>query len=131
MRGAISLAVALSLPTMLNGRTFGQRSTLIFLAAVVVVVTLIGQGLTLAPLVQPKHFKRVADVVSPKRMHVQPDQKRELTREVLLYERTVQYSKRSRRNWRISDFRSHHLAGAMPISQLVYRLRCPRLPFDQ
>ena len=52
MRGAISLAVALSLPTMLNGRPFGQRSTLIFLAAVVVVVTLIGQGLTLAPLVR-------------------------------------------------------------------------------
>jgi monovalent cation/hydrogen antiporter len=52
MRGAISLAVALSLPTMLNGRPFGPRSTLIFLAAVVVVVTLIGQGLTLAPLVR-------------------------------------------------------------------------------
>jgi Na+/H+ antiporter len=52
MRGAISLAVALSLPTTLNGKPFGQRSTLIFLAAVVVVVTLIGQGLTLAPLVR-------------------------------------------------------------------------------
>lgn len=52
MRGAISLAVALSLPTTLNGRPFGQRSTLIFLAAVVIVVTLIGQGLTLAPLVR-------------------------------------------------------------------------------
>ena len=52
MRGAISLAVALSLPLTLNGRPFGDRSTLIFLAAVVVVVTLVGQGLTLGPLVR-------------------------------------------------------------------------------
>jgi len=52
MRGAISLAVALSLPVTLGGQPFGERSTLIFLAAVVVVVTLIGQGLTLAPLLR-------------------------------------------------------------------------------
>jgi Na+/H+ antiporter len=52
MRGAISLAVALSLPLTLNGRPFGERSTLIFLAAVVVLVTLVGQGLTLGPLVR-------------------------------------------------------------------------------
>jgi len=52
MRGAISLAIALSLPTMLNGRPFTQRPTLIFLSGVVVVATLIGQGVTLAPLVR-------------------------------------------------------------------------------
>jgi CPA1 family monovalent cation:H+ antiporter len=52
MRGAISLAVALTLPTELNGRPFGERSTLIFLAGAVVVATLIGQGLTLAPLLR-------------------------------------------------------------------------------
>jgi CPA1 family monovalent cation:H+ antiporter len=52
MRGAISLAIALTLPATLNGRVFSQRSTLIFLAGVVVVVTLIGEGLTLAPLVR-------------------------------------------------------------------------------
>jgi Na+/H+ antiporter len=52
MRGAISLAIALTLPTMLNGRPFAQRSVLILLAAVVVVVTLLGEGLTLAPLVR-------------------------------------------------------------------------------
>jgi Na+/H+ antiporter len=52
MRGAISLAIALTLPTMVNGRPFGERSALILLAAVVVVVTLLGEGLTLAPLVR-------------------------------------------------------------------------------
>ena len=52
MRGAISLAIALTLPTMENGRPFEQRSVLILLAAVVVVVTLLGEGLTLGPLVE-------------------------------------------------------------------------------
>ena len=50
MRGAISLAIALTLPIEAYGGRFEERPTLIFLAAVVVVVTLIGQGLTLGPL---------------------------------------------------------------------------------
>src|SRR5580658_7937166 len=52
MRGAISLAIALTLPLTAGGRPFAERPTLVFLAAVVVVVTLIGEGLTLAPLLR-------------------------------------------------------------------------------
>jgi Na+/H+ antiporter len=52
MRGAISLAIALTLPLTAGGRPFTERPTLVFLAAVVVVVTLIGEGLTLAPLLR-------------------------------------------------------------------------------
>jgi len=52
MRGAISLAIALTLPLTEAGHRFTERPTLVFLAAVVVVVTLVGQGLTLAPLVR-------------------------------------------------------------------------------
>jgi Na+/H+ antiporter len=52
MRGALTLAVALTLPMTFHGQPFAERATLIFLAAVVVVATLLGQGLTLAPLVR-------------------------------------------------------------------------------
>jgi CPA1 family monovalent cation:H+ antiporter len=52
MRGAISLAIALTLPTTVGGHDFTERSTLIFLTAVVVVVSLVGEGLTLAPLLE-------------------------------------------------------------------------------
>jgi CPA1 family monovalent cation:H+ antiporter len=52
MRGAISLAIALTLPLDAYGAKFTERPTLIFLAAVVVVVTLVGQGLTLGPLLE-------------------------------------------------------------------------------
>ncbi|HEY0937961.1 MAG TPA: Na+/H+ antiporter [Trebonia sp.] len=52
MRGAISLAIALTLPLTMGGRVFAERDTLIFLAAVVVVVTLVGEGLTLPLLLR-------------------------------------------------------------------------------
>lgn len=47
MRGAISLAIALSLPTTLDGQAFPERGALIFIAGVVVMGTLVGQGTTL------------------------------------------------------------------------------------
>jgi len=50
MRGAISLAIALTLPLEAHGQRFTERPTLVFLAAVVVIVTLVCQGLTLGPL---------------------------------------------------------------------------------
>jgi CPA1 family monovalent cation:H+ antiporter len=52
MRGAISLAIALTLPLTAGNKSFTERPTLIFLAAVVVVVTLIGEGVTLPPLLR-------------------------------------------------------------------------------
>jgi len=47
MRGAVSLAAALALPP-----DFAQRDLLIFLTFTVIFVTLVGQGLTLGPLIR-------------------------------------------------------------------------------
>jgi len=47
MRGAVSLAAALALPL-----GFPERDLLVFLAFCVILVTLVGQGLTLAPLIR-------------------------------------------------------------------------------
>jgi CPA1 family monovalent cation:H+ antiporter len=48
MRGIVSLAIAIGLPaTLENGEPFPQRNTIIFISVVVVLFTLIGQGLTL------------------------------------------------------------------------------------
>src|SRR5450631_2312196 len=47
MRGAISLAAALALPT-----SFAERDLVLFLTFAVIVVTLVGQGLTLPPLIR-------------------------------------------------------------------------------
>jgi CPA1 family monovalent cation:H+ antiporter len=53
MRGVISLAAAIALPTTLaHGAPFAQRDLIIFLTFSVILVTLVLQGLTLPPLVR-------------------------------------------------------------------------------
>ena len=53
MRGSVALAAALAIPLETDaGAPFPDRDLLIFLAFVVILVTLVGQGLTLGPLIE-------------------------------------------------------------------------------
>jgi NhaP-type Na+/H+ or K+/H+ antiporter len=53
MRGVLSLAAALSIPeTLADGRPFPGRDLIVFLTYVVILVTLVGQGLTLPWLIR-------------------------------------------------------------------------------
>lgn len=53
MRGVVSLAAALSLPTVLaDGSLFPQRNLIVFLTFSVILVTLVLQGVTLPPLIR-------------------------------------------------------------------------------
>jgi monovalent cation/hydrogen antiporter len=53
MRGSVSLAAALALPLTTDaGAPFPERDLIIFLAFAVILATLVGQGLTLAPLIR-------------------------------------------------------------------------------
>ncbi len=53
MRGIVSLAIAIGIPvTLEDGSPFPQRNTILFISVVVVLFTLIGQGLTLPLLVR-------------------------------------------------------------------------------
>jgi len=52
MRGVVSLAAALSLPVLAMGKPFPQRDLIVFLTFCVILVTLVLQGITLAPLVR-------------------------------------------------------------------------------
>ncbi len=53
MRGVLSLAAALSIPeTLSDGRPFPGRDLIVFLTYVVILVTLVGQGLTLPWLIR-------------------------------------------------------------------------------
>ncbi|MGI4871102.1 MAG: Na+/H+ antiporter [Janthinobacterium lividum] len=53
MRGVVSLAAALALPlTLPTGAAFPQRNLILLLTFAVIVVTLVGQGLSLRPLIR-------------------------------------------------------------------------------
>jgi CPA1 family monovalent cation:H+ antiporter len=52
MRGSVSLAAALAIPTTIDaGGPFPDRALIVFLTFAVILVTLVGQGLTLGPLI--------------------------------------------------------------------------------
>lgn len=52
MRGVVSLASALAIPLTLNGDAFPHRNLILFITFVVILVTLVLQGLSLKPLVR-------------------------------------------------------------------------------
>jgi Na+/H+ antiporter len=69
MRGIVSLAAALSLPRMLgNGQPFPYRSEIILIAMVVIVMTLVVQGLTLEPIIRAFRFAPDESQVEEERM---------------------------------------------------------------
>lgn len=51
MRGVVSLAAALSIPVMVNGTAFPQRNLILFITFIVILLTLLVQGLTLPYLI--------------------------------------------------------------------------------
>jgi CPA1 family monovalent cation:H+ antiporter len=52
MRGVVSLASALAIPLTLNGEAFPHRNLILFITFVVILVTLVLQGLSLKPLIR-------------------------------------------------------------------------------
>lgn len=61
MRGVVTLATALAIPAVIDGEPFQERALLVFIAFAVILVTLLGQGLTLGPLARRLGVVSVAD----------------------------------------------------------------------
>jgi len=61
LRGAVSLAGALLIPTMIGGMLFPDREVVLFATYAVIVVTLVGLGLTLRPVVRMLRLAEAGD----------------------------------------------------------------------
>src|SRR6266700_3179137 len=69
MRGGVSLAAALALPLMIvGGGPFPERDLVIFLTFCVILATLVGQGMSLGPVIRLLHLQ---EDESREREHVQ------------------------------------------------------------
>ncbi len=64
MRGVVSLAAALSIPMTLHGMAFPQRSVILYITFIVILLTLLLQGLTLPALIKHIHFPDFGDYMS-------------------------------------------------------------------
>jgi Na+/H+ antiporter len=66
MRGVVSLAAALSIPVMLNnGQAFPQRNLILFITFIVILVTLVFQGLTLPWFIRKLNIEDRYSPLSP------------------------------------------------------------------
>lgn len=64
MRGVVSLASALSVPLLMeNGQAFPHRSLILFITFIVILVTLVFQGLTLPTVIRWVNIKDMADAL--------------------------------------------------------------------
>jgi len=82
MRGIVSLAAALALPvTIQSGAPFPHRDLIVFLTFVVILVTLVGQGLTLTPLIRRLRLTSDESVAEEER-HARADMGRAAIRAV-------------------------------------------------
>ena len=70
MRGVVSLAMALSIPLFIGGQEFPYRNLILFITFIVILVTLVFQGLTLPWIIRKLNMEERPDVI--------PDQEQEL-----------------------------------------------------
>jgi CPA1 family monovalent cation:H+ antiporter len=70
MRGIVSLAAALALPLLAQGEPFPRRDAIVFITFVVIFVTLVGQGLTLSPLVRALRLGRADEAERQREIEV-------------------------------------------------------------
>jgi CPA1 family monovalent cation:H+ antiporter len=63
MRGVVSLAMALSIPIFINGQTFPYRNLILFITFIVILVTLVLQGLTLPWVIRKVKLEERANVI--------------------------------------------------------------------
>ncbi|MBS1665521.1 MAG: Na+/H+ antiporter [Bacteroidetes bacterium] len=113
MRGVVSLAAALSIPLKLsNGQPFPQRNLILFITFVVIVLSILVQGLTLPWVVRLVKFE-------------DPDHRMPVDeQERLVRERLAVFSSRF--------LEDHKEAGSNPyVQQLVARFRNEQLPINE
>lgn len=64
MRGVVSLAMALSIPLLINGHAFPYRNLILFITFIVILVTLVFQGLTLPWVIRKVKLEERPNTIS-------------------------------------------------------------------
>ncbi|WP_419870508.1 Na+/H+ antiporter [Chryseobacterium sp. CT-SW4] len=71
MRGVVSLAAALSIPVVLpTGEAFPHRNIILFVTFVIILITLVGQGLLLSPILKLLKIKDAGSELPPEKQEV-------------------------------------------------------------
>lgn len=71
MRGGVSLAAALTVPTLVDGQPYAARDLILFITFCVILATLVLQGLTLPALINALRLEGEADEIAELRARLQ------------------------------------------------------------
>jgi Na+/H+ antiporter len=87
MRGVVSLAAALSIPLVIGaGQPFPHRNLILFITFIVILVTLVFQGLTLPLLIKKLNFKGLPNAI--------PEQQQELLIQQTITQASLEFLKK-------------------------------------
>jgi CPA1 family monovalent cation:H+ antiporter len=121
MRGVVSLAAALSVPLLANGQPFPQRNLILFITFVVILVTLVFQGLTLPALIR---FTKLDELDEPVPREEQEAGVRLRLRKTAIAHLKQQYAQETSRNRLIGRLQQRMESEIQLTSQTLESLEC-------
>ncbi len=103
MRGVVSLAAALSIPLFINGTPFPHRNLILFITFIVIIVTLVLQGLSLPWIIKKLNPEDKHMLITEERQELIIQQKLAFTS---LHTLEQKYAKECRTNKHMSNMRT-------------------------
>lgn len=128
MRGVVSLAAALSIPLTLNGEAFPHRNLILLITFIVILVTLVVQGLSLPLIIKLIKIEEIDDLI-PEEEQIANIKLRLMKASILHID--TNFQDQIEENELVSNFRKRLENAATLTSERLESLECQTLEFKE
>lgn len=128
MRGVVSLAAALSIPLTLNGEAFPQRNLILLITFIVILITLVVQGLSLPLIIRLIKIEEIDDLV-PEEEQIANIKLRLMKASVLHLEKNFQQE--IKENELVANLKKRIESTAALTSERLESLECQTIDFNE
>jgi len=128
MRGVVSLAAALSIPLTLNGEAFPQRNLILLITFIVILITLVVQGLSLPLIIRLIKIEEIDDLV-PEEEQMANIKLRLMKASVLYLEKNFQQE--IKQNELVANLKKRIESTAALTSERLESLECQTIDFNE
>ncbi len=128
MRGVVSLAAALSIPLTLNGEAFPHRNLILLITFIVILVTLVVQGLSLPLIIRLIKIEEIDDLI-PEEEQIAHIKLRLMKASIAHLERNFQLE--TEENELVSNLKKRLENSAELTSERLESLECQSINFDE
>lgn len=128
MRGVVSLAAALSIPLTLNGEAFPQRNLILLITFIVILITLVVQGLSLPLIIRLIKIEEIDDLI-PEEEQIANIKLRLMKASVLHLEKNFQQE--IKENELVANLKKRIESTAALTSERLESLECQTIDFNE